>query len=101
MTLAEVQALEHLTVVEVRNHPRYGEYYDVRTDKENGWYIHSTTWGEDEEITDPDEEPLPKTYKWATCLYAMDDISTVQIVHISEIPEDGLICSVGTDKQTE
>lgn len=128
MTLEEVEALEHLTVVGVHSHPRVGEYYDVRTDKENGWYVHSTTWEGSEDIADPvdaesedsvdpnqedltsedvielgqeelvkgkeglEQKSLPKTYKWATALYAIDDISTVQVVHTSEIPEDGIVC---------
>lgn len=88
MTLEELKSLEHITFTEEKPHPTAGRCWKVITDRENGWYINLDTWTlpEDEEFS------IPKMYKWCTFLYEIDDISAVNIVHISEVPEGSDIC---------
>lgn len=75
---------EHLVVGRVVGNPPTA--YLVTT--EEGYYIRKASFEEN-------------MYKTATAIYAHDDLSAIEIVHASELPEDAVLMGGNDKPETE
>lgn len=80
ITKQDLLNIPHIAKVEEMGNPLI--LYRVTT--ESGYFIHQTTWEDDEE--------LAKMYKTCTGIYPDEDISTIQIVAEADLPADADIC---------